>query len=114
MKRREATPTSYLPKVALLGLHTPYNKTKSIQSYYDEFINLVKSNEVCHKNTLFMKLRDVHPVYFLTKGKLEELKQFCEENKIEELIVSEALTAQQERNLGDYLIVMLQIERGSF
>jgi len=103
MKSRKATPTNYLPNVALLGIQTPYNKTKNIDSYYEEFINLVKSNEVSYDNVIFMKLREIHPVYFLSKGKLEELKKFCDEHKVEQLIISEPLTAQQERNLSDYL-----------
>jgi len=103
MKSREASPTNCLPKVLLLGVHTPYNRTKNIHSYYEEFINLVRSNEVCQDNRMFMRLREISPVYFFTKGKLEELKKYCEENKIEQLIISESLTAQQERNLKDYL-----------
>jgi len=103
MKRREATSTIHLPKLALLGVYTPYNRITNIQSYYDEFVNLVKSNELQHDNEMFIKLREISPIYFLTKGKLEELKNFCEKNEIEKLILSEPLTAQQERNLSDYL-----------
>lgn len=95
--------TNYLPKVLLLGIDAPYNKIKNLQSYYDEFMSLVKTNGVMYHKTLFMKLREINPVYFLTKGKLEELKQLCEQEKIEEVIISEALTAQQERNLSDFL-----------
>lgn len=101
--KRLATETNYIPKTVLLGIHSPYNRTKSIQSYYDEFVNLVRSNELIHDDTLFMKIRDIHPVYFLTKGKLEDLKGFCEKNEIERLIISEPLTSLQERNLKDYL-----------
>jgi len=101
--KRTSSETNYIPKTALLGIHSPYNRIKNIQSYYDEFVNLVRSNELAHDDTLFMKLRDIHPVYFLTKGKLEDLREFCEKNKIERLIISEPLTSQQERNLKDYL-----------
>ena len=101
--KRKATTTNYIPKTALLGIHSPYNRIKNIQSYYDEFINLVSSNELTYHEILFIKLREVHPVYFLTKGKLEDLKAFCEKNKIERLIISEPLSSQQERNLKDYL-----------
>jgi len=103
MKKRVASPTLYFPNIALLGIHSPYNKTKNIQTYYNEFINLIKSNELPHDKAIFMKLREISPVYFLTKGKLEELKKFCQENEIEQLIISEPLTAQQERNLSDFL-----------
>jgi len=101
--KRIAASTNYIPKTVLLGVYTPYNRTKNIQSYYDEFINLVKSNEMSHDEALFMKLRDISPVYFFTKGKLAELKEFCQKNDIEQLVISEPLTSQQERNLSDYL-----------
>jgi len=101
--KRQSADTNYAPKTALLGIHSPYNKIKNIKSYFDEFVNLVRSNDLTYDDTLFMKLREIHRVYFLTKGKLEELKKFCEKNEIERLIISEPLSSQQERNLKDYL-----------
>lgn len=89
------------PKTLLLGICAPYNKTKDIQSYYDEFVHLVESDNIPYDHTLFIKLRTIDKTYFLTKGKLEEVRAFCEEHKIEEVIVSETLSAQQERNLTD-------------
>jgi len=104
MKHRiKASSTNYIPKTALLGIQTPYNKTKNIQSYYEEFISLVKSNELTYHEEMYMKLREIHPVYFFTKGKLEEVRAFCEKNEIERLIMSEPLSSQQERNLQEYL-----------
>jgi len=101
--KRIATATDHTPKTVLLGVYTPYNRTKNVQSYYDEFVNLVRSNEMSHDEALFMKLREINPVYFFTKGKLQEIKEFCQKNEIEQLIISEPLTSQQERNLSDYL-----------
>ncbi len=104
MKRRiYHTAADYLPKILLLGIDAPYNKIKDKQSYFDEFLNLVKSNEIDYDKILFIKLRDVDPGFFLTKGKLEDVKTFCKQNSIEEVVVSEVLTAQQERNLSDLL-----------
>ena len=90
-------------KTLLLGIYAPYNQTKDVTSYYEEFLNLAKTRGVVADNTLFIKLRDIDPAYFLTKGKLDELKTYCEQQKVEHLIISEALTAQQERNLSDLL-----------
>ncbi|MFC1842105.1 GTPase HflX [Candidatus Dependentiae bacterium] len=101
--RKVATNPIHTPKTALLGVHAPYNRIKNIQSYYEEFVNLVRSNELAHDEEVYMKIRDVNPVYFLTKGKLQELKDFCEKNEIEQLIISEPLSSQQEKNLSDYL-----------
>ncbi len=93
--------TNTHPKTLLLGIEAPYNRTKNIESYFDEFVNLVESNDIEYDEKLLIKLRDVDSGYFLTKGKLEEVRKICDEKEIEEVIVSEALTARQERNLSE-------------
>lgn len=90
-------------RVLLLGVYAPYNKTKNVQGYYDEFLSLAKTNELSSEHTLFMKIRDIDSAYFITKGKLESVKAFCDEHAIEDVVISEILTSQQERNLSDYL-----------
>jgi GTP-binding protein HflX len=50
-----------------------------------------------------MRIRDIDPAYFITKGKLEEVKKICDEHNIDHVVVSEPLSVQQERNLSDYL-----------
>ena len=97
------TPTQTHPKTLLVGLHTPYNPLKNIQSYYDEFINLVKSNGIEYDEVYFAKLRGIDPGYFLSKGKLEELIDLVKKHDIEEVIFSEPLSPQQERNLSEML-----------
>ncbi|MBT3828035.1 GTPase HflX [bacterium] len=103
MAKKLFNPTIEYPNILLVGIHTPYNKAGDIQSYYDEFIHLVESNDIRYKVTHFTKLRSIDPAYFLTKGKLEELVAICKENKIEEVILSEPLSPNQERNLSDAL-----------
>lgn len=102
MKRVE-TPTIQHPKTLLAGIHAPYNHTKNIESYYEEFINLVKSNGIEYDLTYFTKIRTIDPGYFLTEGKLNELIDMCKENKVEEVIFSEPLSPQQERNISEIL-----------
>ncbi len=92
--------TKTYPNTLLVGIITPNNPTKSIDSYYQEFIALVESNNIKYEHTHFIKLREVDSVYFLTKGKLEELIKICQENDIEEVIFSESLSSQQEKNLS--------------
>lgn len=95
--------TEYLPKTLIIGIHAPYNRTDNIESYFEEFRNLVKTNRVQFDHELYMRLREIDPGYFFTKGKLDEIKKLCEEQGIQEIIISEPLTAQQERNLIDFL-----------
>lgn len=102
MKRVE-TPTVTYPNTILVGIWAPYNNTKNIQSYYDEFINLALSNGVQFEHTFFIKLRTIDPGYFISKGKLEELMDLCKKYEIREVIISEPLSPQQERNLNEML-----------
>lgn len=90
-------------KTLLVGIQAPYNKMRPIDPYYDEFLSLVKTINLKYAKTYFTKLRNTDKTNFFTKGKLQELKKICEENEIEEVILSESLTTLQERNLEDYL-----------
>ncbi len=95
--------TQAIPNTLLLGVYSPFNKTANIDSYFDEFLSLAKTNGEPTDNTLFIKIRTIDPTYYLTSGKLEEVKDACEKLAIERIIISESLSAQQERNLEDYL-----------
>lgn len=103
MSRTKPYITSSHPKTLILGIHAPYNRTNDIESYFHEFRSLVKTNQVQYDQEIYLKIREIDPTYFITKGKLEDLIEECDKNEIEEVIVSEPLTAQQERNLGDIL-----------
>lgn len=102
MKRIEQ-PTVSHPKTLLVGVHAPYNGTKNIQSYYDEFVSLVQSNGIAFDETYFTRIRTIDPGYLLTKGKVEELLELTKKHEIEEVIISEPLSPQQERNLSEML-----------
>lgn len=86
----------------LLAIHAPYNYS-DFEPYKEEFINLAKTNQIKTDHIISMKLRTINPPYFLTTGKLEELQEYCNEHKIERLVISEQLTANQERNLSEFL-----------
>ncbi|MBT4855724.1 GTPase HflX [bacterium] len=103
MAKTQNIETTRQPKTLALCVWAPYNKTKNIDSYYEEFLNLIKTNGVVPDVVEKIKLRETHPVTFLTSGKLESLRQLCEANDIEEVIISEALTSQQEKNMSDYI-----------
>jgi GTPase len=103
MVKKLFKPSDDYPNILVVGIHAPYNRTLNIQSYFDEFLHLVKTHNLEYKKTHFFKIRRIDPSYFLTKGKMEELIRICKDNKIEEVIFSEPLSPQQERNLGEAL-----------
>lgn len=102
-----AKPTESLhnqsPRILALGICSPTNFTKDVQSYFDEFINLVTSNGIEYYAAHCIKLRAIDPAYFITKGKLDELVAYCAKENIQEVIVSEPLKVTQERNLSKIL-----------
>lgn len=99
MARKPFYLTQAVPKTLLIGVHAPYNRTHDIEGYFDEFKNLVKANRGHYDHEKYVKLRTIDAAFFISRGKLDELVTFAQEHGIEEVIVSEALTAQQERNL---------------
>ncbi len=105
MTRTFYRPEEHRSRILLVGIQAPYNKTPNIDSYYEEFLNLVKSNGVSHDATYFFRLRTIEPATFITTGQLESIKKICDEKNITEVIISEPLSPQQERNLNDYLHV---------
>ncbi len=103
MARKNEYITKTHPKTLIIGIEAPYNKTIDMDSYFQEFVNLVKTNGTEYDEAVFIKLREIDPSYFLTKGKLQEVKELVEKHEIREIILSEPLTVQQERNLNDFL-----------
>lgn len=103
MTKKPFVPSELDPRTLVIGIQAPYNMTANIQSYFDEFINLVKTHGTTADELLFIKLREIEPATFITKGKLQEIYEFCKKKDIDQVIISEPLTAQQERNLQDQL-----------
>jgi GTP-binding protein HflX len=101
--KKQATTTSVYPKTLLLTVQTSANHALNKESYTEEFHNLAKTNGVIDPVKLTIKLREIDPGYFLTRGKRHEIKAFCEENEIEQIVLSEQLSARQAGNLGEML-----------
>jgi GTPase len=90
-------------KTLIVGIQSPYAKVKPIEIYLDEFEKLIQTLELKYADKLNIKLRSIDKANFFTKGKLQELKKHCDENNIEEIVISEILTPLQERNLEEFL-----------
>ncbi len=88
------------PKTLLVGVHSPFNPIKDVESYYQEFKSLAESNGVAAEYFIPIRLRSIDPGYFLTQGKLDEVIDLIKKEHIEEVIFSDPLSPQQERNLN--------------
>ncbi len=76
-------------------------KVDDINKEWEELKRIKSPAMLCRGKDQF--IRAVDKANFLTKGKLKELADFCEENGIEEVIFSEILSPLQERNLEEIL-----------
>ena len=103
MTRPQDFITQQKPDILLIGVYAPYNPTSYIESYYEEFLNLARTNGIEPTYTMFIKLRQIDPGYFFTQGKLNEIAEYCSTHGIEAVVVSEPLNVQQERNLSELL-----------
>ena len=103
MAKNQNASTSNDVKVLLVGVQAPNNHIQDIQSYYDEFISLAQTLGVAEYEFIAIKLRSFDNKYFFTQGKLEEVKAAFEKSGATEIIISDQLNGQQERNLQDYL-----------
>ncbi len=99
--KKQATATAVYPKTLLLGVQTPENYMVNTDSYFEEFRNLARTNGVHDPEEMIIKIRTIDAGYFLTKGKQEEVKAFCDEHDIEQVIISEPLSSRQAGNLGE-------------
>src|SRR3990172_7186188 len=100
MSRQPISTKKPEPKTLAVGIHAPYNRTKSIDSYNEEFLSLIKTNGIIPDQSLFIKIREIDPATFITKGKVSDLLSICQKHNIERVIISEQLSGVQERNLG--------------
>jgi len=103
MKKQAESTNIKAPKTLIVCVQAPYNTTKNIEAYFQEFRNLVKTSRGSYDEEVTIKLRSIDPAYFLTKGKMLDVKNLCEQHDIEVVIFSDALSAQQERNLNEFL-----------
>jgi len=101
-KRPISLETKKIPTV-IVGVFSPRTQTTNPEYYFEEFLSLVKTLGMEYDHTHFIKLRQIDNNLYLTKGKLHDLVEFCNENNIEQVVFSEILTSVQERNLEEVL-----------
>jgi GTP-binding protein HflX len=103
MAKNQLKSTDNTVKVLLVGIQAPYNHIQDIHAYYDEFVSLAQTLGVTEYETIWIKLRSIDNKYFFTQGKLDEVRAALEKSQATEIIISEQLSGQQERNLQDFL-----------
>lgn len=89
-------------KTLIVGVYAPHNRAHQ-ESYFEEFLNLVRTDQIEYEEAVFMKLRSIDSSYYFTAGKLQDLVELCGKHQFERIVISEPLSVQQHRNLEDTL-----------
>jgi len=92
-----------LEKAVLIGVVTREQSEEKSNEYLDEleFLTYTAGGEV--KKRFTQKIDMPHPKTFIGKGKMEDVRQFIEDNDIGTAIFDDELTPAQERNISEIL-----------
>ena len=102
MKKPFYSTKKSIPRSLIVAVQAPKQVMLDHESYVTEFTQLVKTARKTYTEKILVKLRLIDAARFFTKGKLHDIKALCDEKNIEEIIISEQLSPQQQRNLKNF------------
>lgn len=94
-------------EAVLVGLITRSQTEEQMREYLDELDFLSETAGVRPIKRFVQRLDNAHPVTFVGKGKLEEIRLFVEENEVGVVIFDDELSPKQLRNIEAALKVKI-------
>lgn len=94
-------------KTVLVGLITPQQNEAKAKEYLDELAFLADTAGAITEKTFLQRLDYPNPRTYVGKGKLDEVKQYVDENEIGLVIFDDDLTTKQVANLERELQVKI-------
>jgi GTP-binding protein HflX len=94
-------------KAVLVGLITPEQNEQKVKEYLDELAFLADTAGAEPVKRFIQRMNMPHPVTFVGSGKLQEIKNYVEENEIGLVIFDDELSAKQLRNIEKELQVKI-------
>lgn len=91
----------------LVGIITKDNTESQVNEYLDELDFLSETAGLTAIRRFVQKLEYAHPVTFVGKGKLEEIKQYIDDNEIGVVVFDDELSPKQLRNIENELKVKI-------
>lgn len=91
----------------MVGLVTPQQNEAKVNEYLDELAFLADTAGAVPVKNFIQKLDYPNPVTFVGKGKLEEIRQYVEENEIGLVIFDDELSPKQLKNIEEALKVKI-------
>jgi GTPase len=102
-KSTKATPNAKPQEIGVLvGVQSPMTST-DIDADLDELEALLSTAGAKTIKRFTQNLAHPHPKYYIGKGKLQEIKTYVDENKIDLVVLDDELSASQIRNLESEL-----------
>ncbi|MCD8175985.1 MAG: GTPase HflX [Tannerellaceae bacterium] len=94
-------------KAVLVGLITSQQNEQKVNEYLDELAFLADTAGANAVKKFYQKLDHPHPVTFVGKGKLQEIKEYVVENEVGLVVFDDELSPKQLRNIERELQVKI-------
>jgi GTP-binding protein HflX len=94
-------------QAVLIGIVTPNTPYEKVQEYLLELAFLVDTAGGVAAKTFIQNLPNPNPKTYLGKGKLDEIAEYVQENKIDLAVFDDELTPSQTRNIEGVLKCMV-------
>ncbi len=99
IEKKSSYSSNGLLRGILVGVVSKYQKNEHLEEYLDELKFLAATYNVHTTKVFTQKLEKPDSATFIGKGKVEELKNFIDENNIDIIIFDDELSPVQQRNL---------------
>lgn len=93
------TQTNQLQKAVLVGLILQDQRSEVVKEYLDELAFLAETAGATTEKVFVQRLSSPHSKTYVGTGKLDEIKLYVEENKIDLVIFDDELTPSQIKNI---------------
>ena len=86
-------------RAVMVGLVTPNQSEERTKEYLDELAFLAETSEIVPEKRFIQAVQTPHSQTYVGQGKLEEIKQYIDDNGIEIAIFDDELSPRQLRNI---------------
>lgn len=94
-------------RAVMVGLVTPNQPEERTKEYLDELAFLAETSEIVPEKRFIQAVQTPHSQTYVGQGKLEEIKQYIDDNGIEIAIFDDELSPRQLRNIEKKLCIQV-------
>ena len=94
-------------RAVMVGLVTPNQSEERTKKYLDELAFLAETSEIVPEKRFIQAVQTPHSQTYVGQGKLEEIKQYIDDNGIEIAIFDDELSPRQLRNIEKKLCIQV-------